>query len=157
LRFIDVEYDTHARYVIMAASLGLGVWGRWAKRSAIEVAALALAMFLILTPGIGLQYMVMLVPVLVMTDLRRAAIWGFVAGVFGSWLYVHFSSEWFPFRSRMRMRTPAPIIFVAFVAWLVLLEIMGSRSRRKPRLSAVLEKDRQELSRKQELPRMNPG
>jgi Glycosyltransferase family 87 len=151
LQFIDVEYDTHARHVILAASFGLGVWGRWAKRSAIEVAALALAMFLVLTPGIGLQYMVMLVPVLVMTDLRRAAIWGFVAGVFGSWLYVHFGSQWFPFQSRMRQRTPGPIIFVGFVAWLVLLEIMWSRLRWKPRLSAVLEKDQQELSR------MNPG
>ena len=27
LRFIDAEYVTHARYVIMGASLGLGVWG----------------------------------------------------------------------------------------------------------------------------------
>jgi hypothetical protein len=151
LRFIDGEYGTHARYVIMAASLGLGVWGRWSKRSAIEVAALALAMFLFLTPGIGIQYMVMLVPVLVMTDLRRAAIWGFVAGIFGSSLYLYFHGEWFPFRSRMRMRTPAPIKFVALAAWLVLLELLWSRLRRQPRLSPVLEKDRRELSR------MNPG
>ena len=131
LRFIDDEYGTNARYVIMAASLGLGVWGRWSKRSAIEVAALALATFLFLTPGIGIQYMVILVPVLVITDLRRAAIWGLVAGFFGSSLYVHFQRGGFPFRSRMRMLTPAPIKFLALVVWLVLLEFMWSRLRRR--------------------------
>ena len=55
LRFLDVEYATHGRYVMMAASLGLGVWGRWSKRSAVEVAALIFAMFLFLTPGMGVQ------------------------------------------------------------------------------------------------------
>src|SRR6185369_11980963 len=84
LRSIDVDYRAHARYVIMAASLGLGVWGRWSKRSAIEVAALAFAMFLFLAPAIGVQYLALLVPVLVMTDLRRAAIWSLVAGLFVS-------------------------------------------------------------------------
>ena len=151
LRLIDVEYGTQARYVIMAASLGLGVWGRWSKRSAIEVAALAFAMFLFLTPGIGIQYMVILMPMLVITDLRRAAIWGLVAGLFGSTLYVYFHHEWFPFQSLLRKRTPAPIKFVALAVWLVLLEFLWSTLRRQPRLSPVLEKD------KGELPRTNPA
>ena len=43
----------HARaLLIMGASLGLGVWGRWSKRSPSRVAALAFAVFLFLAPGI---------------------------------------------------------------------------------------------------------
>ena len=135
LRFIDVEYVTHGRYVIMAASLGLGVWGRWSKRSAIEVAALAFAMFLFLAPGIGVQYFVLLVPVLVMTDLRRAAIWGLVAGLFVSAVYVYYHDEWFPFRSLHRGLIPTSIA-VDWVSrlWLLLLEFIWSRVRQLARL-----------------------
>jgi len=148
LRVIDVEYFMHGRYVIMAASLGLGVWGRWSKRSAIEVAALAFAMFLFLAPGIGVQYFVLLVPVLVMTDLRRAAIWGFVAGLFVSAVYVYFHEDWFPFRSLHRSLLPESIKVVGLAAWVLLLEFMWSRFRQQPRRSPVLDdEDKGELSK----------
>lgn len=147
LRVIDAEYVTHARYLIMAASLGLGVWGRWSKRSAIEVAALAFAMFLFLAPGIGVQYLVFLVPALAMTDLRRAAIWSLVAGLFVSAVYVYFHHEWFPFRSEHSGYLPLPIKVVGLAAWLLLLEFMWSRLRWQPRLSPALEKDGGELPR----------
>jgi hypothetical protein len=151
LRFVEVEYGTHGRYLIMAASLGLGVWGRWSKRSAVEVAALAFAIFLFLAPGIGVQYFALLVPVLVMTDLRRAAIWGLVAGLFVSAVYVYFHEEWFPFRSLHRTLLPESIKVVGLAAWLLLLEFMWSRLRRQPQVSPVLEKDTGEL------PRTNPA
>ena len=58
-RSIDCRIRARAaRYVIMAASLGLGVWARRSKRSAVEVAALVFAMFLFLAPAIGVQYLV---------------------------------------------------------------------------------------------------
>jgi hypothetical protein len=141
LRIIDVEYFTHGRYVIMAASFGLGVWGRWSKRSAIEVAALAVAMFLFLAPGIGVQYFVLLVPVLVMTDLRRAAIWGLVAGLFVSAVYVYFHEDWFPFRSLHRTLLPMSIKVVGLATWLLLLEFMCSSFRQRPRRSPLLDED----------------
>jgi hypothetical protein len=144
-RFIDTEYITHGRYVIMAASLALGVWGRWSKRSAVEVAALVFAMFLFLAPGIGVQYLVFLVPVLVVTDLRRAAIWGVVAGLFLSAVYVYYHREWFPFQSRHGAPLPDSIRVVGLAAWLLLLEFMWSKLRGQPRLSPALEKDRREL------------
>jgi hypothetical protein len=68
LQFVDGEYGTHARYVHhgsqpRARSVGavveaVGHRGGSARRRDVSV----------LTPGIGIQYMVMLVPVLVMTD-----------------------------------------------------------------------------------------
>jgi hypothetical protein len=136
VRLVDTEYTMHGRYVIMAASLGLGLWGRWSKRSAVEVAALAYAMFLLLAPGMGVQYLVLLVPVLVVTDLRRAAIWGFVAGLFVSAVYVYYRARWFPFQSRHGAPLPESIRAVGLATWLLLFEFMWSRLRRRPRLSA---------------------
>jgi hypothetical protein len=152
VRFVDADYTRHGRYVIMAASLGLGFWGRWSKRSAVEVAALAYAMFLFLAPGIGVQYLVLLVPVLVVTDLRRAAIWGLVAGLFLSAVYVYYRHKWFPFQSRHGgAPLPESIRVVGLAAWLLLLEFMWSRLSRQPRLSPVLEENSGEL------PRTNPA
>jgi hypothetical protein len=148
LRFIDAEYAMGGRYVIMAASLGLGVWARRSRRSAVELAALVFAMFLLLAPEIGVQYLVILVPLLVMTDLRRGAIWGLVAGLFVSAVYMNYRYEWFPFRSMHRGRIPTSILSMGLVAWLLLLEFMWSRLGRRPRASPLLETDRGELPRR---------
>jgi hypothetical protein len=147
LRSIDAGYAAYGRYVIVAASFGLGVWGRWSKRSAIEVAALVFAMFLFLAPAVGVQYLVLLVPVLVVTDLRRAAIWGLAAGLFASAIYVHYRSEWFPFQSWHATPLPDSIRVMGLAVWLLLLEFMWSRLRRQPRVSPVLDKDASERAR----------
>jgi hypothetical protein len=98
------------------------------------MAALAVAMFLFLAPAIGVQYFALLIPVLVMTDLRRAAIWGLVAGLFVSAVYVYYHHEWFPFRSLHRGPIPTSIAVIGLAVWLLLLEFIWSRVRQLARL-----------------------
>ena len=143
-RSIASEYATAGRYVMMAGSLGLGVWARRSKRSAVELAALVVAMFLFLTPAIGVQYLVILVPVLVMTDLRRAVTWGFVAGLFASALYVHLRYEWLlfgPLHNAGRRPMPVSIELLGLVAWILLLEFMWSRVGRRAASSPALQQE----------------
>ena len=80
-----------------------------------------------------------------MTDLRRAAIWGLVAGLFVSAVYVYYRHKWFPFQSRHGAPLPELIRAVGLTAWLLLFEFMWSRLRRQPRFSPVVGKDRGEL------------
>lgn len=141
-RSIAAGYATGARYVMMAGSLGLGVWARRSKCSAVELAALVFAMFLFLTPAIGVQYLVILVPVLVMTDLRRAGTWGLVTGLFVCVLYIHFRHEWLPFSSvhnARRRPIPVSIELLGLVSWILLLEFLWSRVRRRAEPSRATE------------------
>ncbi len=128
---IDVRYTEIARYVIMASSLALGLWARWRRRSAIEVAALGLATFLLLAPAVGVQYLAMIVPVLVLTDLRRASVWSLVAGIFLVAVYLHYQQEWYPYRSRHRGPLPMSVQLVGLCTWVLLAEFLTARLSRR--------------------------
>jgi hypothetical protein len=135
---MDDRYTQVGRYVIMAASLALGFWARWFMRSAIETAALALAMFLLLAPALGMQYLVIVVPLLVLTDLRRAAVWSLVAGIFLIAVYLYYQHGWFPYRSRHHGPLPTSIRLVGLCAWLLLAEFVISRLGRRSTVAASI-------------------
>lgn len=130
IRAFETIYAAAGRYLLMAGSLALGLWARRTRCSAIELGALIAAMFLALAPAIGVQYLVLLIPLLVLADLRRALVWGLVSGVFATALYWHFVTEWWPVRtlhSGGRRPVPLAITLVGLAAWALLVELLWSR------------------------------
>jgi hypothetical protein len=124
---VDQAWASAARWVIMAASFGLGVWGRRTGKSALEVTTLAIAVFLILAPGMATQYLVYPLLLLASVDLRRALLYSLVAGAFLTVVYLSYERSWIPLQTGH-----APMFSVALgacgvPAWLALVELVCSR------------------------------
>ena len=127
VRRIDEGFGHLARFAILASSLGIGAWARWHRRTAFEVTALVFAMFLVLAPGIGVQYLIYAVPALVIVDLRRAVLYGTVAGLFLGAVYSSFLTGDFPIRSWHRPGIPIGTALIGLGAWLALVELLITR------------------------------
>ena len=85
-------YFETGRWFILAsvAMLSFFAWRR-RKWNAYELGALTLSIFLLLTPGFGLQYMVIVVPLLLAVSLAAGTIYGLISGAF---LAVAYASVW---------------------------------------------------------------
>ena len=86
--------------LIVAGVLALAGYARRRQWStAIERAALGLAIFLILAPGFGVQYTAILGPVLLAVSQRYGAAWALTAGLFLLAVYTTFYTGGFPLYS----------------------------------------------------------
>jgi hypothetical protein len=130
LREVDLAWQAHARYVIMATSAVLGLHARRTGRSAVAVTAATLAMFLVLAPGIGVQYFVLPALALVAASPLRGAIYGATAALFVGCAYVSFSPLTLPLASYHKGPYPIWVGVVGVVTWLVLVEFLIAHLRR---------------------------
>ncbi|HOL73457.1 MAG TPA: hypothetical protein PKW45_18565, partial [Bryobacteraceae bacterium] len=96
-------YSAHGRFVVVCAILCLALWSRWNKMPLMNQLAAACALWLILTPGFGVQYLIYVVPLVCMVDLRYAVLWSCSAGAMLATLYwtglektAHPLSSWMP-------------------------------------------------------------
>lgn len=114
-----------ARYLILAAAIGLAVAGRLRLREAppkwLELAALVFCLSLVLAPGFGFQYLVWPLPLFFALDVRRAVITSLVAGVFLGALYLYFWDGHSPATSWCSVWPRFGVVWGAFV-WLSLLD-----------------------------------
>lgn len=116
--------------------ISVGVWavaGRWlllrGKVNRYDLAAVTLALFLILAPGFGVQYAVVVAPLMFASRLRWANAYGFIAGAFVLCVYwAQWPGNVWPPNSQFRGRYPMPSplwglaawgMLVAYVAWIV--------------------------------------
>ena len=85
-------YFETGRWFILAAvaMLSFFAWRRHAW-DACELGALTLSIFLLLTPGFGLQYMGIVAPLLLAVHLTTGTVYGLIAGAF---LAVAYASAW---------------------------------------------------------------
>ena len=85
-------YFETGRWFILAAVAMLSFFA-WRRRSwdVYELAALTLSIFLLLTPGFGLQYMGINIPLLLAVSLRTGTLYGLISGAF---LAVAYASAW---------------------------------------------------------------
>lgn len=76
-------YAEYGRFFVLGACILLAVLGwRWRRWDAYQLMALTLMLFLIVTPGFGLQYVVAPLPLMFVSRLREATWFGAIAGVF---------------------------------------------------------------------------
>jgi hypothetical protein len=109
----------HAKPLLWGALLVGAVLGRLARRAPIEQATLAFALFLLLTPGFGVQYTLYLAPFLLATNLWLGAVYGLLAGGFLAVSYAHFARfSPLPVRIHLFGQLPMTAAWVGFAAWL---------------------------------------
>lgn len=120
-----VSYIAHCRYFILGVSclLALVVWG-YRLWNAYEVAVMGLAIFLLLTPVFGVQYMVVILPVLYAANLRVGLVYGLSSGIFMAISYAAFWTGTLPVYSHFYGeigRLPMQGAWFGLVAWVLLL------------------------------------
>jgi hypothetical protein len=111
--------------LIVLAVLASAAWSRW--KAAIDpyaLAALAPALFLVLTPGFGVQYTQYLGPLLYAASLKEGALYTTSSGLFIGLVYVEFWTGTFPWRSFHSSSFPMPAAILGLVSWLLLLGII---------------------------------
>jgi hypothetical protein len=115
--------------LIAAWAIVARVRGRWTRY---EIAAVTFAIFLIIAPGFGVQYLVILVPLMFAARPRQAILYSTAAGIFAGALYlaVHVTGS-FPARSNVN-RYPLPETLLGLVAWGVLVRFVATVWRATP-------------------------
>lgn len=113
------DYRSFGRYVILGGVALLAIGGRWKKWNSATTATMALALFLLLTPGFGVQYLVWVVPVMAVASTFWSVAWALTAGSFALWIYVAFLVSSYPLQS-VHSTIPRPIGMWGATAWGVL-------------------------------------
>ena len=94
-----------------------------------EQAALGAALFLVLAPGFGVQYVVFVLPLLCFVDFPEGVLWGWTSGVFIGAVYWMFRVSWMPLQSWHVGFVQFPAIVLGMVAWAVLVHFIGAHIR----------------------------
>lgn len=123
LQTLTNEYVRNGRYLILASIIAVSVLAALrSHRLGYQLGAAAWALFLVLTPGYGVQYSVCILPLLFATDVRCAALYGALAGVMLFFIYGARLKLVLPLHGLVQYY-PWPKIAVLFgvLAWAVLL------------------------------------
>ena len=101
-------------------------------------AAIGFALFLILTPGFGVQYTVGVVPLLFAVSVPFGVAYSCAAGAYLLALYVRFGTDGFPLASVFTGKEPLGPAMIGLVAWGVLIAFVVRHWRisRGPRMAA---------------------
>jgi hypothetical protein len=110
------------RYVILLAVLGVALLSRYRRKMLMtEQAALGAALFLVLAPGFGVQYVVFAAPLLCFVDFPEGVRWGVTSGIFIGAVYWMFRVSWLPLQSIFHGPFEFPATVPGMVAWAVLV------------------------------------
>jgi len=127
-------YGQHAAPVLLGATAALAAWrvvDRRAPMDAYSMAALSMCLFLILTPGFGVQYVGVVVPLLLALRIRDGFAVASMAGVFIGLIYLSFVTSWSPISTR-HFSFPPAFGAPSFATWwlLVACSVRILRTRR---------------------------
>src|SRR5262249_44970159 len=103
--------------VFSIASMRTHAW------NAYEAAFLPMALFLIWTPGFGVQYMIAVVPFLFIIDLAAAIFYGIAGGFCLVLTYYHWWTGTIPPYSCFNGFMPLPAALFGLGAWMTLLYV----------------------------------
>ncbi len=123
-------YFNYGRYAVLALTAGWAVMARWGRRvsgenrrpyDAYATAAVTLSVFLFFTPGFGVQYTVIVLPLLFAVWPGMANAYGFVAGLFLAVIYwAHWPAHHWPPNSQFAGMFPRPSRVYGLAAWALL-------------------------------------
>jgi hypothetical protein len=120
------RYDTLGRQLIVV-SVGAAaiVFGPTRRLSAWSLTALCTALFLVLTPGFGVQYSVFAAPVLFAVSPWRGFRYACASGLFVGAVYLCFYNGSMPFHTQLKTAFPAAAVPFGVVAWAWLVGFVG--------------------------------
>ncbi len=101
------------------------------RRGGYELGALAWAVFLVLTPGYGVQYAVCVLPLLFAADRKRAILYSVSAGIMLFFIYTAQMKFEFPLQAFVQYIsfTPVAVLFVV-LSWATLLAYVVATARK---------------------------
>ena len=108
-------------WVMFAAVLAAAWLSRRGGHGAVQAVFLAIGTFLLLTPGFGVQYTILVLPLFFAHDLGRAALYGTLAGLFIGISYIDFWNGQTPWVSLFAGPYPPPAPAFGIAAWCALL------------------------------------
>jgi hypothetical protein len=117
-------FAAHARYLLAAVVGAAAVLGRVRRVDPIASVTVGLALFLLVTPGFGVQYVMLVCPVLFACDVRAGTTWAWLAGLFIFVPYFFFVSAQVPWRSVFVGHFPVPAAMLGFAAWAFLASVV---------------------------------
>ncbi len=122
----------HARYFILLAVVVFSVIAAVRRRpSGYELGAFAWAVFLVLTPGFGVQYSVCVLPLLFAADRRSAVLYSLSAGIMLFVMYTARLSYVIPLYAEVENNPPPPVaVLFGIVAWCTLVAFVLTTARR---------------------------
>jgi len=97
-----------------------------------EQAAVAAALFLLLTPGFGVQYVVFAAPLLCLVDVPAALRWGCVSGLFIGLVYWYFRTPGAHLACLQTADYPAQAWVIGVAAWAILLHFVWCHRGQSP-------------------------
>jgi hypothetical protein len=116
------------RYLILISITAVALVSRFRRRiPMIEQTAIGAALFLILAPGFGVQYVIYVAPLLCLVDLKKGLLWGSTSGLFIGLVYLLFIDSWMPLRSAYRPLFPFQATVIGLFAWAVLVHFVWRR------------------------------
>ncbi len=135
-----VQYHPAALYNRWGSWVILGctaIWGILARRltdrfDRYRVAAVTYGLFLTLAPGFGVQYLVVLAPLLYAFAPSFANAYGLVAGVFLLAAYFFYWDGGFPLSSLFNQVFPKPLALFSLMPWCLLLYFLVAVAPRRP-------------------------
>lgn len=124
-------YVTFGRYVMLAAIVAVGLFARFRRKLPMtEQVALGAALFLLLTPGFGVQYLILPAPALCLVDLPMGLAWGWLSGLFLGFAYWIFLEPGPLMVTRFHDGLPAKVWMLGLAAWASLLVFVWRRMHR---------------------------
>jgi hypothetical protein len=130
---ITGAYLVAGRYVILAAVIVVALLSKFrSRRTMAEQTAVAAALFLLLTPGFGVQYVVFVAPLLCLVDLRAALHWGCVSGLFIGLVYWSFRTPGVHLACLQTADYPAQAWVIGLAAWAILLHFVFCHRHQYP-------------------------
>lgn len=126
-QFLLNNYIWIGRFAILFSAAGLGV-ASWTFRrwNAYQLGTLAYAFMLVLAPGFGVQYTVILVPLMLAVSIGKSWRYGACAGLYLLFVYAAFiQPKIWPLYSSFYAPFPMPGPLFGLIAWWILAETSG--------------------------------
>jgi uncharacterized membrane protein YuzA (DUF378 family) len=118
-------YLLAGRYVILASVTGVALLSKFgSRRPMAEQAALGAALFLLLAPGFGVQYVIFVAPLLCLVDLPLTLLWGWASGLFIGVVYWTCLVPAAHPTSLFRNNFPFHAWIIGLAAWAILLHFV---------------------------------
>ena len=109
------------RYLIVGGILAVCQLQRLTRRfDSFQLAACAFALFLVFTPGFGVQYTVVVVPALFACSLSWAVVYSLTAGAFIFGVYFLFWNVTWPLYSHFTLGFSQPVSLLGILSWALL-------------------------------------
>jgi hypothetical protein len=108
-------------YWLFAGIVGVAIAGRLRRWSPIELGAICFGLFLTIAPGFAIQYLIYVLPFLLVADFRRGLVYSSLGGLFAAVVYASYWTGTLPLFSRFHGGFPMPAPLLGVLAWAALV------------------------------------